>query len=201
MEKQMTILLATHNQHKVDEINSILDSQKFEIISLSDINYTEEIIEDGNTMAENAMIKAKSLKNLHNGIIVGEDSGLEIESLDNMPGIYTARFAGPNKDATANMEKVLQLLKGNNNRKAQFRTVIALIHNNKEYFIEGIVEGRISLAMKGENGFGYDPIFIPSGYHQTFAELGDEIKNSLSHRYNATKKLQEFLESTRELNK
>ncbi len=187
------ILLASHNRHKIEELREMLGSEKYIIESLSDIGWHKEIIEDGETMNENAWIKTNTLIKHYPGWVIGEDSGLEIDALDGRPGVYTARYAGKEKDPIANMSKVLEELNGIEMRTARFRTVIAFYMNCQEHTFEGTVEGSISIKMKGNHGFGYDPIFIPVGYDKTFAELGDEIKNSMSHRFNAAMELRAFL--------
>jgi XTP/dITP diphosphohydrolase len=188
-----TIILASHNQHKVDEIRKMLDPHAYRIQSLADIDFHDDIIEDGETMEENALIKARTIREIYNCSVIGEDSGLEVMALDNAPGVHTARYAGDDRDSISNMQKVLNQLERLKNRKARFKTVIAFIHEDQEYLLEGIVNGNIAFSMKGKKGFGYDPIFIPDGYDQTFAELGDTIKNSMSHRFNAVEKLKELL--------
>ena len=188
----MKIVFATNNEHKLDEITKI-SRGKLEILSLSDINCQEEIPETGDTLKENALIKAKYVKDKFGLDCFADDTGLEVDALNNAPGIYSSRYAGPNCDPEDNMQKLLQDLQGLKNRKAQFRTVIALILNGKEYYFEGVVKGEIIHQKKGSNGFGYDPIFKPIGYDKTFGELPEEIKNSLSHRAIATKKLVAFL--------
>ena len=188
----MKIVFATNNEHKLDEITKI-SRGKLEILSLSDINCHEEIPETGDTLKENALIKAKYVKDKFGLDCFADDTGLEVDALNNAPGIYSSRYAGPNCDPEDNMQKLLQDLQGLKNRKAQFRTVIALILNGKEYYFEGVVKGEIIHQKKGSNGFGYDPIFKPIGYDKTFGELPEKIKNSLSHRAIATQKLVDFL--------
>ena len=197
MNKQK-ILLASHNQHKIEELKVMLGAEYYTIESLTDIGWNEEIIEDGNTMEDNAWIKTNTLINHYNGWVIGEDSGLEVDAIDGRPGVYTARYAGENKDPIANMSKVLTELKGTDSRTARFRTVIAFYMDGERHTFQGTVEGKISLVMRGSHGFGYDPIFIPEGYDKTFAELGDEIKNNMSHRYNAAMALKAFLNSNKE---
>ena len=188
----MKIVFATNNQHKLDEIKKISKGQ-LEILSLSDINCHEDIPETGNTLKENALIKAKFVKDKFGLDCFADDSGLEVDALNNAPGIYSSRYAGPDCNSEDNMQKLLQDLQGKENRSAQFRTAIALIMNGEEHYFEGIIKGDIIHQKKGTNGFGYDPIFKPTGYDKTFGELPEEIKNSLSHRAIATKKLVAFL--------
>lgn len=188
----MKIVFATNNEHKLDEINKISKGQ-LEILSLSDINCHKDIPETGDTLKENALIKAQYVKENFGLDSFADDTGLEVEALNNAPGIYSSRYAGSECNSDKNMQKLLHDLQGKENRNAQFRTVIALIFNGEEHFFEGIVKGEIINQKEGTNGFGYDPIFKPSGYDKTFGELSEEIKNSLSHRAIATKKLVDFL--------
>ncbi|NNF33216.1 MAG: RdgB/HAM1 family non-canonical purine NTP pyrophosphatase [Saprospiraceae bacterium] len=188
------ILVASHNEHKIEELKEMLGEGKYHIESLSDIGWNQEIIEDGVTMEENAWIKTNTLVPHYDGWIIGEDSGLEIDALEGRPGVYTARYAGKSKDPIANMTKVLQELIGLDDRTARFRTVIAFYMNGKKHTFQGTVEGRIADKMRGDHGFGYDPLFVPEGFEKTFAELGDDVKNSMSHRYNAAMKLKKFLQ-------
>ena len=188
----MKIVFATNNQHKLHEIKKI-SKEQLEILSLSDINCHEEIPETGDTLKENALIKARFVKDRFGFDCFADDTGLEVDALNNAPGIYSSRYAGPNCDSKDNMQKLLHDLGGVENRKAQFRTVIALIFKGEEYYFEGAVKGKITLKKRGSKGFGYDPIFKPTGYDKTFGELSEEIKNSLSHRGIATKKLAVFL--------
>ncbi|NLZ94636.1 MAG: non-canonical purine NTP diphosphatase [Bacteroidales bacterium] len=188
----MKIVFATNNKHKLDEINKISKGQ-LEILSLSDINCHEDIPETGDTLKENALIKSQYVKDKFGLDSFADDTGLEVEALNNAPGIYSSRYAGAECNSEDNMQKLLHDLQGKENRSAQFRTVIALILNGKEYFFEGIIKGEIIEQKEGTNGFGYDPIFKPLGYDKTFGELSEEIKNSLSHRAIATQKLVAFL--------
>lgn len=165
----------------------------FEIVSLKSIGCEEDIPETQPTLEGNALQKARYVKENYGADCFSEDTGLEIEALGGAPGVITARYAGPERDPDANMDLVLQKLQDKTNRKAQFRTVIALIINGEEHLFEGIVTGRIAHEKRGAGGFGYDPIFIPDGYEQTFAELSAEIKNDISHRARATRKLIGFL--------
>lgn len=185
------IVFATNNKHKLEEVRKIAHS-KLKILSLSDINCNEEIEETGTTLEANALIKAKHVKDKYGYDCFADDTGLEVDSLDGLPGVYSSRYAGEACDPIDNMNKLLSVLKETKNRKARFRTVIVLILNNNEYFFEGIVNGEITLEKRGETGFGYDPVFQPVGYNKTFAELGSEIKNSISHRALAIEKLMVF---------
>ncbi|EHL84421.1 non-canonical purine NTP diphosphatase [Coprobacter fastidiosus] len=187
------IVFATNNKHKLEEIRNILDNT-LNILSLDDINCHEDIPETGSTIEENALIKARYIKEKYGYDCFADDTGLEIKSLNNEPGVYSARYAGNDHNSEKNMQKVLENLKGKNDRSACFRTCIALITSNNEYLFEGKIEGEIITEKKGESGFGYDPIFVPDGYTQTFAELGNDIKNKISHRALAVKKLINFLQ-------
>ena len=188
----MKIVFATNNQHKLDEIKKISEGQ-LEILSLSDINCHEDIPETGITLKENALMKAQFVKDKFGLDCFADDTGLEVEALNNEPGVYSSRYAGPNCDPEDNMRKMIRELQGKENRKAQFKTVIALILNGEQHYFEGKVQGEITQQKKGTNGFGYDPIFKPVGHDKTFGELSEEIKNSLSHRAIATRKLVAFL--------
>ena len=188
----MTLVFASNNQHKVREINSILDNN-ITLLSLSDINMIEDIPEDEPLIEGNALFKARYIHNATGLNVFADDTGLEIEALNGLPGVHSARFAGESKDSSANIGKVLSLLAGKENRKARFRTVIALIFEKKEYLFEGIVSGTLINDKRGNEGFGYDPIFIPEGKSQTFAEMSLSEKNKISHRARAFEKLKEFL--------
>jgi XTP/dITP diphosphohydrolase len=188
----MTLVFASNNQHKVREINSILDAN-ITLLSLSDINMMEDIPEDEPLLEGNALFKARYIHDATGLDVFADDTGLEIEALNGLPGVHSARFAGESRDSSANIEKVLSLLAGNENRKARFRTVIALIFEKKEYLFEGILSGTLINDKRGNEGFGYDPIFIPEGKNQTFAEMTLSEKNKISHRAIAFKKLKEFL--------
>ncbi len=160
---------------------------------LDDIGCHEEIPEPYDTLEENAMAKARHVFSHYGKNCFADDTGLEVEALNGQPGVMSARYAGPEKNSRANMDKLLRELDGVSNRKARFRTVIALILDGKEYFFEGIVNGTIIREARGSRGFGYDPVFIPEGYEQTFGELDAATKNRISHRYAAIKKLADFL--------
>lgn len=188
----MKIVFATHNKHKLNEIKKISKGQ-LRILSLDDINCHEDIPETGETLKENALIKAKFIINKFKLDCFADDTGLEVETLNNAPGIYSARYAGEKCDSEDNMRKLLNEMKGVENRSARFRTIIALLLNNREYFFEGEIYGDIIDSKRGTNGFGYDPIFVPRGYDKTFGELSADIKNHLSHRAIATQKLVSFL--------
>ena len=188
----MKLVFATNNKHKLQEVRDILGGS-IEVLSLNDINCHDDIPETGTTLEENALIKARWISEKYGYDCFADDTGLEVEALDGAPGVYSARYAGEECDSQANMNKLLQNLTGKNNRNAQFRTVIALIINKEEILFDGAVKGVISEIKMGEAGFGYDPIFIPEGYSVSFAQMGSEIKNSISHRYRATQKLSNYL--------
>ncbi|MBT9872241.1 non-canonical purine NTP diphosphatase [Bacteroides salyersiae] len=186
------LVFATNNLHKLKEVSAIL-GDKIKLLSLNDINCHTDIPETSDTLEENALLKAKFIHN-HYGInCFADDTGLEVEALNGRPGVYSARYAGDAHNSEANMLKLIQDMEGKENRKAQFRTVISLILDENTYQFEGIIKGRIIEEKRGLSGFGYDPIFIPEGYDKTFAELGDEIKNKISHRAQAINKLCKFL--------
>ncbi|RLD67990.1 MAG: non-canonical purine NTP pyrophosphatase [Bacteroidetes bacterium] len=189
MEK---LVFATNNKHKLSEVRAIL-GKDFDILSLSEINCFDEIPETADTLDGNAEQKALWILEKYGYDCFADDTGLEIEALDGRPGVYSARYAGEDCSFKDNNEKVLLELQEEKNREAKFRTVICLKLNGKTHFFSGEVEGRIIEKNRGNTGFGYDPIFVPEGYSQSFAELGDEIKNKISHRYRATKKLVDFL--------
>ena len=189
-----TIVFATANPNKVREVNEMLQGN-YCIKSLKDIGQVEDIPETSPTLEGNALLKARFVKQKFDLDCFSEDTGLEIDALEGAPGVYTARYAGPAKDANANMDKAIAELKGKSNRGAQFRTVLALIMNGKEYLFEGICRGVIRDEKVGLGGFGYDPIFQPEGYDITFAEMDKTTKNRISHRGKAVRKLIEFLES------
>lgn len=186
------LVFATNNAHKLEEVSSIL-GDKIELVSLNDIGCHVDIPETADTLEGNALLKAQYVRDNYGVDCFADDTGLEVEALNNEPGVYTARYAGEGKDAQASMQKVLQKLEGIENRKAQFRTVISLISGGKEYLFEGIIRGEIIREGRGTAGFGYDPVFVPEGYDKTFAELGDDIKNKISHRAIAVNKLCRFL--------
>ena len=193
------IVFATNNEHKLKEIREIL-GDRFEIVSLKDIGCDVDIPETGNTLEENAHQKAEYIFDHYHLDCFADDTGLEVEALNGAPGVHSARYAeGTDHNSEANMAKLLKELEGKENRKARFRTVISLIQMegdnprcSREYRFEGIVEGKIAEEKSGNAGFGYDPIFIPEGFDKSFADLGEEIKNSISHRARAVEKLANF---------
>jgi XTP/dITP diphosphohydrolase len=182
----MKLVFASNNKHKVKEISHILDN-KITLLSLEEINIREDIPEDEPLIEGNALFKARYVYNATGLNVFADDTGLEIEALNGQPGVHSARFS------SANISKVLKMLKGVENRKARFRTVIALIFENKEYLFEGIISGTIIDEKRGDEGFGYDPVFIPDGKNLTFAQMTLAEKNKISHRAIAFEKLKEFL--------
>ena len=186
------LVFATNNIHKLSEVKDIV-SGDIPIVSLADIGCVEDIPETAETLEGNAFIKARYVKEKYGYNCFADDTGLEVEGLDGAPGVYSASYAGPAHDSQANIRKLLQSLDGKTNRKARFRTVIALILGAREYLFEGIINGNITESPRGTNGFGYDPVFVPDGHTETFAELGDAIKNTISHRAKAANQLARFL--------
>ena len=187
-----TVVFATNNKHKLEEVRQIL-GDAFEVRSLEDIGCNRDIPETGNTFRENALIKAQFVKTYYGFDCFADDSGLECDALGGAPGVHSARYAGDGHDSEANMQKLLAALDGNTNRKADFRTVIAFVTNDAVHYFEGTVEGKILVERRGEGGFGYDPLFLPDGYDQTFAEMSQEQKNAISHRARAVAKFADFL--------
>ena len=189
----MKIVFATNNAHKLEEIRAIL-GDKVGILSLNDINCHADIPETADTLQGNAALKAQYIFENYGLDCFADDTGLEVEALNGAPGIYSARYAdGEGHDSEANMKKLLSEMQDKENRKARFRTVICLIEDGKEHFFEGIVNGSIIRERKGGAGFGYDPIFMPDGYSETFAEMGNDEKNKISHRARAVQELCEYL--------
>ena len=186
------MVVATNNAHKLKEIAAIL-GQEIELLSLKDIQCFADIPETADTLEGNARQKAMYIYENYGMDCFADDTGLEVEALGGAPGVFSARYAGEGHDSEDNMQKLLKELAGKENRKAQFRTVICLIRNGKEHLFEGIVKGEIIQEKRGGEGFGYDPIFVPEGYDLTFAELGDDVKNTISHRARAVEKLCQFL--------
>lgn len=188
-----SFVFATNNSHKLEEVRAIL-GKKVELFGLKEIGCHDDIAETADSLQGNALLKARYVFEKYHKDCFADDTGLEVEALNGAPGIYSARYAGGNgHDSEANMKKLLHELEGVENRKAQFRTVFAVIIDGKEHIFEGVVKGEIVRTRKGTAGFGYDPIFVPEGYTQTFAEMGNELKNKISHRAIATKKLCNFL--------
>ena len=186
------LVFATNNAHKLEEIRAIL-GDKMEILSLADINCHADIPETANTLEGNAHLKSEYVYNHYGLDCFADDTGLEVEALDGAPGVYSARYAGDGHDSQANMQKLLKEMEEKNNRKAQFRTVISLIEKGEEKLFEGIVRGEITRENRGNSGFGYDPVFQPEGFDVTFAEMGSDVKNKISHRARAVKALCDYL--------
>lgn len=187
------LVFATNNAHKLEEIRAIL-GEKVEILSLKDIHCDTDILETADTLEGNAALKAEFIYKHYGLDCFADDTGLEVEALGGAPGVYSARYAGgEGHDSEANMKKLLKELSGETNRKAQFRTAICLIEGGEEHLFEGVVKGEIIEEKRGNSGFGYDPVFVPEGFSQTFAELGAEIKNQISHRARAVQCLCEYL--------
>ena len=192
----MELIFATNNKHKIREISALLHD-RYRLISPEELGITGDIPEYGRTLEENALHKARVIFEKCGKDVFADDTGLEVESLGGAPGVHSARYAGEEKNSTANIAKLLQQLAGVHNRKARFRTVIALIMNRKEYLFEGTVSGGIIETARGTEGFGYDPVFVPQGYSKTFAELPLSEKNAISHRSEAFRKLLHFLTDKR----
>ena len=190
-----TIVFATNNVHKLEEVRAIV-SDGIKIVSLFEIGCHDDIPETADTLEGNSELKARYVYEQFGYDCFADDTGLEVEALNNEPGVRSARYAGDMHDANANIEKLLHALGGQPNRKARFRTVITLIVNGRTEFFEGAINGRIIDERRGMTGFGYDPVFVPDGYSETFAELGADAKNKISHRALATCKLADYLEST-----
>ena len=195
---EINLVFATNNEHKLAEVREIAGSS-FLIFSLKDIGCFDDIPETAGTMEGNALLKALYVKQKYGYDCFADDSGLEIKALNNAPGVYSARYAGEAKDSKANMQKVLRELQDQTDRSARFRTVIALIIGEEEYLLEGSIEGVIICEPRGTAGFGYDPIFVPKGYAETFAELGADIKNTISHRAEAIKKLKQLIDAKQKI--
>jgi len=190
----MKLVFATNNKNKIKEIKSLI-GDSVELLSLEEINCNEDIPETSDTIAGNASQKAQYVYENYGYNCFADDTGLEIESLKGAPGVYSARYAGTKKSAEDNMDKVLRELEGVDNRKAQFKTVIALIIDGEEHLFEGVVQGIITKTKNGSEGFGYDPIFQPENYQMTFSEMSLEEKNEISHRGKAVGKLISYLTS------
>ena len=185
------LIMATHNLNKVEEARSILTDKS--LLSLSDISYTDEIVESGDTLFENALIKVKAIFKSTGSACIADDTGLEVHALSGDPGVYSARYAGENATSEENISKLLSELNGVADRSATFRTILAYMNDFGQFrFFEGSIDGHITEKPAGDNGFGYDPVFIPEGYDKTFAELPQLIKNEISHRRKAFEEFQLF---------
>ena len=186
------LVFATNNKHKLEEIRSIAGG-KCQIMSLSEIDCHDDIPETADTLEGNALLKARWVKERYGYDCVADDTGLEVEALDNRPGVYSARYAGEDCNSENNIDKLLGELAGVANRRARFRTVIALVTGEEEHLFDGVIYGNISTERHGEGGFGYDKVFRPEGSERTFAEMAAEEKNAVSHRARATKQLIDYL--------
>ncbi len=194
MNRDKKIIFATNNPHKLKEIKEIL-GDGFDIVSLKELGFSGDIPETGKTLLENASQKSHFIYDKYGGDCFADDTGLEVDALNGEPGVYSARYAGENCSYSDNVNKLLKEMEGKSDRRARFKTVISLILDDKEYFFEGTVEGKITEQPRGDSGFGYDPVFMPDGYNITFAEMSPEEKNKISHRGKAVKKLVEFLKN------
>ena len=195
----MRIIFATHNNNKLLEVKKMI-SKKIEIKSLSDLGYNFEIPENEKTIKENAIFKAKFIYSKFKSNVFADDTGLEVEALGGKPGVHSARYAGNEKDNKKNIKKLLDSMRAIENRKANFKTVVSLIFNDKLYVFEGKINGKIAYEEKGLFGFGYDPVFIPKGFKKTFGEINTDIKNTISHRAIAFNKLISFLKKNHDFN-
>lgn len=189
------IIFATNNVHKLEEIRQIV-ANRYQIRSLSEMGFHEDIPETAPTIEGNALQKARFIYNRFQKDCFADDTGLEVDALNGAPGVYSARYAGVNCSYADNVNKLLEAMKGETNRNASFKTVVAYIHEGKAYRFEGIVKGQILTKAQGDGGFGYDPVFVPDGYQQSFAEMSAGLKNRISHRGIAVQKLVRFLLST-----
>ena len=185
------LILATHNDHKAKEFRDILP--QYSVQTLADLGHDDEIKETATSLEGTSFIKAETVFKRYGHVVISDDSGLEVDALNGAPGVYSARYAGEPRNDQRNTEKLLDELQGASNRNAQFRTVITLMNAENSFQFEGIVKGTIAKSPLGEAGFGYDPVFIPEGVQQTFAELAANEKNKISHRANAIEKLLHFL--------
>lgn len=188
------LCFATNNRHKLAEVSQMLEG-KYELLTLQDIGCHEELAEDQDTLEGNSHQKAAYVWDNYHVSCFADDTGLEVEALNGAPGVYSARYAGPQRSDADNIEKLLQSLQGQENRRARFRTSITLILDGQQHQFEGIVTGSIATEWKGDKGFGYDPVFIPDGHDRTFAQMSAEEKNAISHRGRATQELVRFLKS------
>ena len=188
------LVFATNNAHKLEEVRAVLDN-KIEIVSLNELGCYDDIPETADTLEGNALIKAEYVFNKFEMACIADDTGLEVEALNGEPGVYSARYGGEPHNAQKNMQKLLTNLKGIENRKARFKTVIVLKDAERELYFEGTIHGHISETPSGAAGFGYDPVFVPDGYNKSFAELGPELKNKISHRALAVEELIRFLKN------
>ena len=188
-----TLVFATHNLHKLREVRDMLPTGEMELVELTDLGQTAPLPETADTLQGNALQKARFVKAHYGYDCFADDTGLEVEALGGAPGVYSARYAGEDCDSAANVRKLLAALADAPNRRARFRTVIALVMDGREHLFEGVVTGRIATEGHGAGGFGYDPVFVPDGYDRSFAELSADEKNAISHRGRAVRQLVEFL--------
>jgi len=193
MNKEFKLVFATHNKEKYNEVKKMMP-RNINLLSLNDLDFKDDIQETGKTLKQNAKIKSDFIFNNFGINCFADDSGLEIDSLNGMPGIYSARFAGKTCNSNDNIEKVWKLLTGYKNTDAKFKSILSLNIDGKTFFFEGKINGKIIFNKRGTNGFGYDSIFIPNGYNKTFAELNSVEKNEISHRSKALKRLIIFLD-------
>ena len=198
MNKEFELVFATSNKGKYDEVKKLMP-RNINLLSLNDLNFTDDIQETGKTLKQNAKIKSDFIFNNFGINCFADDSGLEIDSLNGLPGIYSARFAGKTCNSNDNIEKVWKLLTGYKNTDAKFKSILSLNIDGKTFFFEGKINGKIIFNKRGTNGFGYDSIFIPNGYNKTFAELNSVEKNEISHRSEAFKRLIIFLDKQKYL--
>lgn len=189
----MQILCASSNKNKLKEIQNILGPIGFEVLGLSDIGFNEEIIEDGHTFADNALIKVRALREVYSGIIIADDSGLCVRALDNAPGVYSARYLGEDTPYTIKNQAIIDALIDKKDRHAEFICAMAIDYQGTEHVVEAVCEGEIAKKIQGEGGFGYDPIFIPKGYNLSFGLLGQKMKDQISHRAKALTLLKQYL--------
>jgi XTP/dITP diphosphohydrolase len=189
------ICFATNNKNKIAEVSQMLEG-KYKLLSLEEIGCHEELAEDQDTLEGNSRQKAQYVWDTYQVNCFADDTGLEVAALDNAPGVYSARYAGPQRKDADNIEHLLKNMKGKTDRSARFRTYITLYLNGEEHQFEGIVNGTITTEWKGNKGFGYDPVFVPDGYDKTFAEMSSEEKNAISHRGEAIRKLVAFLKKS-----
>lgn len=187
------LIFATHNKNKVNEVKAVFSA--YDVLSLADIDYHHDIQETENTFVGNALLKARHVFEIFRTPVFADDSGLEVTALGGAPGVYSARYAGENKNHAKNNNKLIEALEKTTNREAQFKTIIAYVDGADEHTFEGVIKGKIAHHISGSGGFGYDPIFIPEGYDMTFGELPNAVKLQLSHRSRAIAKLCEYLNS------
>ncbi len=195
MQQYKEIIFATSNAHKVAEVDLIFQMPSIKLRSLKDIKFTKEIVEDGHTFRENALLKVQAIAKEGYTNIIGEDAGLEVEALNGEPGIYSARYSGEPVNHARNIQKLLKNLEGATNRKARFVSTVCFMDEGIISYFEGYIHGEICMTETGKKGFGYDPIFKPNGYQYTFAEMEDQLKSSISHRYKSFTELAKYLRS------